>query len=122
MMESLYPRLSSLAIPPEVHAALIEPFKLDCERFSLARQGGNPWRTFQAERTAYHACFSGANLGYKVFKSLVLGLTLVLPPRRYYQLKQWYSTKGLRRYREKLGNAVPAQAVRVRSENVLLEN
>lgn len=48
-----------------------------------------------------------------MFKALALGLTLALPPERFDQLKQWYARKGLRRFREKLGDAAPANPVRV---------
>ena len=114
MVETLYPRLAALGIPREVHEALIEPFRQELESFELARQGGNPWRTFQAERAAYHSMYSNPTIGYKLFKALVLGITLVLPPRRFYQLKQWYAKRGFRRLREEIGKAVPAGTIGVR--------
>ncbi len=108
-----FPRLSTLNIPREALAALAEPWRGDSERSQLARNGGSPWRTFQLERAFYRWTYGQTSLGYKLFNALTLGLTLCMPPRRFYQLKQWYAKRGIRRYREKLGNAVSADPVRV---------
>ena len=107
--------------PRLVRAALAEPWILNTERSLLSREGGSPWRTFQAEWATYRLCYSGANFGYKLFKAFVLVVTLVIPPRWFYQLKLWYGKMGLRRYREKVGNAVPAEPIRVRRERVASE-
>jgi glycosyltransferase involved in cell wall biosynthesis len=118
MVECVYPRLAALGISREVYEALIQPFKQEHETYDLARYGGNPWRTFQAEKAAYRSDYSNPTLGYRLFKSLVLGLALTMPPRRFYQLKQWYAKKGFRRLREKIGNAAPAAAIGVRRKQV----
>ena len=112
-VERVFPRLSTLNIPREALAALAEPWRGDSERSQLARNGGSPWRTFQLERAFYRWTYGQTSLGYKLFNALTLGLTLCMPPRRFYQLKQWYAERGIRRYREKLGNAVSADPVRV---------
>ena len=74
-----------------------------------------------AERAAYHLSYAGASFGYKIFKALVLGLALMMPPRRFYQLKRWYAESGFRQYREKLGNPVMPQSIQTRRENVSVE-
>jgi glycosyltransferase involved in cell wall biosynthesis len=117
-VEKVFPRLSSLSIPLEVLAVLAEPWRLDSESSHLSRHGGMPWRTFQVERAAYGIAYAGATFGYKLFKALVLGLTLLMPPRRFYQLKRWYAEKGFRRFREKLGNPVLADPIRVLRHSV----
>ncbi|MGO8733694.1 MAG: glycosyltransferase family 2 protein, partial [Terriglobia bacterium] len=117
-VERVFQRLPVFGTPPEVLAALAEPWRVDNERAALSRAGGNPWRTFQAERASYRWTYGSASFGYKVFKALTLGLTLFMPPRHFYQLKRWYSETGLRRYREKLGNAEPGGAVRVLRHSV----
>jgi glycosyltransferase involved in cell wall biosynthesis len=120
-VESVIPRLSSLGLPREVLAALVEPWRLDIELSHLSRDGGMPWRMFQAERATNRLAYAETSFGYKVFKALVLGLTLLMPPRRFFQLKQWYSERGFRRYREKLGSPVPAESIHLRREKVSLE-
>ncbi len=120
-VESVFPRLSRLGIPPQALAALREPWRVDFERSVLSRDGNEPWRAFQLERAAYHLSYAGASLGYKIFKALVLGLALMMPPRRFYQLKRWYAESGFRQYREKLGNPVMPQSIQTRRENVSVE-
>ena len=119
-MRSLSPRLSALEVSREVIAAFLEPFVLDMNRMHQSHDGGNPWRTFQLERAAYRLAYVQTSWGYRVFKMLALGLTLVMPPRRFYQLKEWYAQRGLRQYREKLGTAVPTESVHLRRERVAM--
>ena len=122
LAQKVYARLSGLGVSSEIVAALLEPWRLDSESTLLSRQGGKRWQTFQAERSTYRLSYAGASFGYKLFKALVLGLTLVIPPRRFYQLKQWYAQKGLRRYRERVGTPVPAQPIRVVRQPVENQN
>ena len=119
-MERVSPRLSALGVSREVLAAFLEPFVLHMNRVHQSHDGGNPWRTFQLERAAYRLAYAQTSWGYKAFKALALGMTLVMPPRRFYQLKEWYSRKGFRQYREKLGTAVPAESIHLRRERVAM--
>jgi hypothetical protein len=34
-------------------------------------------------------------------------MSLLMPPRHFYRLRQWYATKGLRRFRKILGEPQP---------------
>jgi glycosyltransferase involved in cell wall biosynthesis len=122
LARNVYARLSGLGISSEIVAALCEHWNLDSESSRLSRHGGKRWETFQAERSAYRLSYAGASFGYKLYKAMVLALTLLIPPRRFYQLKQWYAEKGLRRYREKVGTPVPAQPIRVLRQSVENEN
>ncbi len=106
-------RLPTLSLPPEVIAAYVEPSKVEWERAHLLAYGGRPWHTFQLEWATYRMSYAYMSFKYKVFKAFLLGLTLVLPPRRFYQFKNW-----LRRYGEKLGNVVEPGSVLIRRESV----
>lgn len=111
--KSILARLPSLSLPREVMAAYVEPSKVDWERSHLLAHGGKPWRTFQLEWATYRTSYVHASFGDKVLKALILGLTLIMSPRCFYQFKNW-----LRRYRDKLGIAVGPASVHIRRESV----
>ena len=120
--EKVFARLSSLGVAQEILIALVERWRLDSELMHLSREGGNPWRTFQLERATNRLAYRRTSVGYKVFKTLALGSTLVMPPRRFFQLKQWYAQRGVRQYREKLGGPVPAElSIHLRRELAPIE-
>jgi len=96
-------RLPELGIAPEIIETVVEPIWVDAERIRLSHEGGKPWNTFQVERASYRYSYRDTTLGYRVFQALVLGLTLVLPPKQFYRLRQWYSAKNLRRLRGIVG-------------------
>jgi glycosyltransferase involved in cell wall biosynthesis len=106
-------QLPSLGVPPDVVAALAEPWRLESERYRLAIKGGKPWSAFRNELATYRLTYRDASFGYKAYKSLALGLALLMPPASFYRLKRWYARKGLKRLREKLGSPVPAEPIRV---------
>jgi hypothetical protein len=87
----------------------------------LGRSGGKPWQTFRVDRAAYHLEYKDVGLGYLLFKGLVLSLTLVIPPQRFYQLKQWYAKKNMRRYRSVLGEPSPAAPILVLRRKIAAE-
>ncbi|PYV14568.1 MAG: hypothetical protein DMG21_17765, partial [Acidobacteria bacterium] len=114
----LLPWLSKLGLARDANSMLTLAWRLDSEARCLSRQGGKRWRTFQNERARRRLAYRGGSLGYKVFKALSLGLTLLVPPPRFYQLKQWYARKGLGRMREKLGSPVSADLIGIRRHPV----
>jgi len=111
LLRHLPPRLRELGVREEVIPVVTEPIWVDAERISLSLDGGKPWRTFRAERASFRYNYSGATPGYRVFHALVLGLTLVLPPRMFYRLRQWYTDKNLARLRALVGKPIMASAL-----------
>ena len=61
--------------------------------------GGMPWETFQVERSERRFSYSGSSLGYRFFEFFSLAVTLVMPPRRFYQLRRWYGSSRLQSWR-----------------------
>ena len=108
-LAELPPRLRALDVSPDLIAALLSPWSLESEQRHLSVLGGAPWGVFRNELESYRRSYIDASLGYKIYKALVLGLTLVMPPARFYQMKQWYAKQGLRRIRERIGSPVPAE-------------
>ncbi len=103
LVRTLPGALRKLGVSPEVIKAVLEPTRLDAERMKLSMEGGKPWQTFAVERSSFCLGYAHVSFGYRLFKWLVLALTLVTPPRGFYRLRKWYAAKGLRRLRRVLG-------------------
>jgi len=111
LLRRLPPRLRGLGVCDEVVATVMEPLWIDVERLRLALEGGTPWQTFRVERMANRHSYKERPAGYRAFHVLALCATLLLPPRRYYELRQWYSSKKLHKIRSLLGNPKPAAPI-----------
>lgn len=111
LVRELPQRLSALGVSPEVVEAVVEPVWAEAERLGLTLNGGKPWQTFRVERKDFQLAYKDAGYGYRLFKAAVLGLTLVLPPRQFYRLKEWYAAKGLRKLRRVVGEPTPAAPI-----------
>ena len=76
---------------------------MDARRSRLSKFGGTRLEAFKTEMQSFRASFKNPSAGYRLFKYLVVGAaTLLLPARRFYQLRSWYAEKELARYRERL--------------------
>jgi glycosyltransferase involved in cell wall biosynthesis len=72
-------------------------------RSRLIRFGGSRLEAFQAEMQRFRASYRNPGMSYRVFKYFVVGsATLLLPPHRFYQLRDWYAGKQLGRLRNRL--------------------
>lgn len=111
LQNCLPPRLRALGIRDEIIAAIMEPLWVDAGRMRLGLDGGMPWETFHIEKTAYAYSYADRPIGYRLFKALVLGATLVLPPRRFYKIHQWYGSNELHRFRDWIGKPTGAAPI-----------
>jgi glycosyltransferase involved in cell wall biosynthesis len=111
LVRELPPVLRAAGVSEDVVRPLIEPVWIQAERLRLSLDGGSPWDTFQVERADSRIAYKNASVGYHLFKTLVYGLTLILPPRRFYELRKWYTATGLRRVRRLLGEPIPAAPI-----------
>jgi glycosyltransferase involved in cell wall biosynthesis len=100
-------RLASAGIAPDIIDAIVKPLDLGSTRLRLILDGGTPLETFQTERGDFQIAYKTGSVGYWIFKGFVLGCTLALPPKKFYQLKDWYSHSNWRRIRRLLGEPVP---------------
>ena len=112
LLRTLPPRLAELGVSREVVTEVLEPLSVDAARMGLSLDGGKPWHTFVAERAAFRLSYQRASVGYRLFKGAVLALTLLLPPRRFYRLRDFYAANGLRKLRNVLGEPTTAAPVR----------
>lgn len=97
--------LPQFGVRREAIEVMVERYLIDMERFEAVYGGGGRWRTFRAESRYFRQEYRNASVGYLLFKTAVAGLTLLLPPARFYQLRGWYSGHNFRRIRESVGSA-----------------
>ncbi|HEY4742768.1 MAG TPA: glycosyltransferase family A protein [Candidatus Acidoferrales bacterium] len=112
LAQELIMQLSAGEIPRESILIIVDPILVTVGRMKLALDGGMPWQTYFVEQDDFRLNHSSAPFGYRVYKQLSLLLTLILPPRTFYKLRNIYSEKNLRRYRGWTGEPSPAAAIR----------
>ena len=107
LLKHLPLRLASLGVPTERINALLDFDRLDADRLGLVLEGGNPWDTFRVELADFRLSYSAPDLSYRLFKYFTLVLTLLMPPKAFFHLRDWYAAHGLRSIRESIGGARP---------------
>lgn len=93
-------KMRALGIPPEIEAPLLANLRLQTDRLRLQLMGGSRWEVLRLERATDDLFNRTAPLSYRIFKQVVLLLTLMLPSKQFFRLKNWYSESGLRRVRK----------------------
>ncbi len=112
--EFLPPLLSRAGVPQEAISAFVQPDLLECARLRLILDGGWPWETFALELKRFRAAYEHNSASYALFKWLVLASTLFMSPSRFYRMRNWYAEHNVKRFRGKIGEAVPV-GIRLRS-------
>jgi hypothetical protein len=111
MASALPSRLASAGVSADAILALTEPLANTAKRLRLRLDGGMPWETFAAERFDRNYAYAASSLGYHLYSWVSLGLTLVLPPRLYYWLRDRYAGSRVRRWRGLLGEPASAASI-----------
>jgi glycosyltransferase involved in cell wall biosynthesis len=97
--------------------AIVEPIDVEAARLRLQCVGGMSWSTFKIERAGMRLAYKHMGWKYRLFKALVLSLTLALPPKLFYKLKAYYSAMNLRRLRKFTGEPISSGAALSYEEN-----
>jgi glycosyltransferase involved in cell wall biosynthesis len=100
-------RLAALDVPPEAAAIVVDPIRISVSRTRLILDGGTCWEAYRVERADFRHSYSRVGLGYRAYKELAMAMSLLMPPRYFYRLREWYSAKGLRRVRKVFGEPQP---------------
>ena len=111
LLNCLPTRLRAFGVSEEIIGAILRPNWVDVGRMRLGLEGGMPWETFRIEKAANQYSYAEQPIGYRLFKALVLGATLVLPPRSFYKIQQWYGANKLHRFRNRIGKPVDAAPI-----------
>jgi glycosyltransferase involved in cell wall biosynthesis len=112
LASDLLVQLERAGVAPSAVAIIVDPIRISSSRMRLALDGGMPWETYRVERADFHFSYQHVTAAYRVYKQLSLLLTLVLPPRLYYELRGFYAACNLRRLRSWLGEPKPKADVR----------
>jgi glycosyltransferase involved in cell wall biosynthesis len=113
----LPPLLTGAGVPTRTISALLQPQQLDRERMRIDLEGAWPWETFGLEVRRFRASYQQHSLFYRAFKWLALAPALFMPPKRFYQLRDWYSRSSLRKFRKILGEPTPIAEIEVQKFN-----
>jgi glycosyltransferase involved in cell wall biosynthesis len=107
MTELMFTRTSqmliNLGLSEASVAGLLSGPWAEAKQLRLSRFGGTRLETFQTEMELFRAAFTKPSAGYRFFKYAIVGASaLLLPPRRFYEIRDWYAKKQLGRYRDRL--------------------
>jgi glycosyltransferase involved in cell wall biosynthesis len=106
LARELPPRLARVSISPDAIHTLVQTLESGAAQIKLRLDGGMPWETFQVERAERRFSYPDGSSRHAIFQFISLGLALVMPPRRYYQLRSWYGSKRQTKARGALGERV----------------
>jgi glycosyltransferase involved in cell wall biosynthesis len=107
LLQYLPQKLAEFGVKPEVISALFESDFIELHRLDLLFGQGGRLNTFRTEMEAFRCTHKELSSGDTFFRAVVGMLTIVLPPRRFYHLRQLYARWNLRRLRAVLGRAEP---------------
>ena len=100
MFEVLEPLLIRLGVPSESIDALLFPRWSYTSRLNLRTYGGSRLKAFRIEMRHFRSTYKKSRKGYRLYKCLVPLAALLLPPRQFYELHDWYAEQVLGRFRK----------------------
>jgi glycosyltransferase involved in cell wall biosynthesis len=99
MADVSYSILMRMGVPSECVAELLDPLFIYANRTLLSSFGGSRLKAFRTEMRIFHSEFKNPRIGYLLYKYLIVGgATLLLPPRKFYELRDWYAQENLGRF------------------------
>ena len=101
--------LPAMGISADTIECVVEIVQAEADQMRLMADGGRPWETFRTEKKIYEVLHADAPRNHRYFRMVTTLPALVLPPRRYYAVRRWLSSRSwYRRIREK---AVPVPEI-----------
>lgn len=106
MYEIVERMLIRQGVASECLAAFLDPSWIQVNRTILRCFGGSRLRTFDTEIRSFRSEYRNPTLSYRLFKYAVVGAaTLLLPPRTFYKVRDWYGQRNLGRLREQFARS-----------------
>jgi hypothetical protein len=103
MFEQLERTLLKQGVSRESMEALLYPWWAACSRFSLRNLGGKRSQSLRTEMRAFRSQYHNPGFRYSLLKYMIVGAAaLLLPPQRFYAMREWYGQKNLGRLRGQL--------------------
>lgn len=104
--------LPTLGVSHAAARAVLEIVDAEAAQLRLKCDGGWCWETFQTETSLYHMQHVDAPWRSKVFRWLSMIPALLLPPRTFYALRQWLSSRSW--YAHMRGSVIPVPPITTR--------
>src|SRR5260370_927255 len=102
LANSLRTILPTKGTPAEVTECIVEIVQAEADQIRLMTEGGSPWETVRTENKLYDVLHADASRRHRLFRALTMLPAMVLPPRRYYAVRRWLTSRvWYRRFREK---------------------
>jgi glycosyltransferase involved in cell wall biosynthesis len=93
--------LATTGISADAMECVIEIVQAEADQMRLMVDGGRPWETFRTEKKIYEVMHADAPRKHRYFRAATMLPALVLPPRTYYAVRRWFSSRSwYRRIRE----------------------
>ncbi|MCU1242652.1 MAG: glucosyl transferase [Candidatus Acidoferrum typicum] len=100
MYSVLWPMLLRLGISEECVSILLDQNWIWSNRTSLHTFGGSRLKTLRTEMRCFRSTCENPTFAYRLFKYIIMvPATLLLPPRQFYDLRNWYTRQNLARLR-----------------------
>ena len=100
---TVYRMMIDRGVPLASASMLLKTPWVDAKRLNLSTFGGSRLKAFQTEMQDFRLSYENPSAAYRVFKYLAVGAaTMLLPAKRFYQLRRWYGRKNLGRVRERV--------------------
>jgi len=112
LARELTAQLAKAGIPEECIEIIVDPTLVTVGRMKLSLDGGMPWQTYFVEQEDFRLRYSSARFGYRVYKQFLLLLTLILPPRTFYRLRNLYAEENMRRHHGEAANFAAVSAIK----------
>lgn len=106
MFDCLERELLGLGVRREAVRVFIHPRWVALSRSNLRDFDRRRFHAFLTEMRAFRLEHTRPRFGYLLFKYMLVGAaTLVLPPRQFYKLRDWYGRRNLGSLRERFARA-----------------
>jgi len=86
--------LPTIGVSDAVARTVLEIVEAEAAQLRLKCEGGWGWETFRTETSLYHMQHIDAPWRSRVFRGLSMIPALLLPPRTFYALRQWLSSRS----------------------------
>jgi hypothetical protein len=93
LASELHRALPALGVPLAAARTIVEIVEEEAAQHRLSLEGGWSWEVFQTEISLYRMQHAGAPWRSKAFRWLSMIPALLLPPRSFYALRRWLSSR-----------------------------
>jgi len=86
--------LPATGVSADAIECVVEIVEAEANQMRLMTDGGRPWETFRTEKKIYEVLHADAPVSHRYFRMATMLPALVLPPRTYYAVRRWLSSRS----------------------------